>query len=411
MIVKSNHNLGMCRLLAVTSVASLAVSLTAPCLAQADVAPGPPEDSQSPAAESAPSVAEASPPAAELPPPVAGPQQSDAQAEQAPVEPEPQTQPTLPEPQTPPDAPETAPPPAKPRVGLTSQITCAESASYTPNPGDKTGRRLVLKSQHIELGGDMVFITSDQRVDASGRLHEPLAFTDVGLLRLRARRSFSDWFELYAATSVLAKQPTAWDEAIWQGARGGARLAFADHFAFRLGAAGGRLFETRGHYWQAEPELQLKADVDQLLRFELGLGSTTTVMNASTNAAALWLSEVNSHAEMQFGSTSGAFWVGLDYAVPIASGPNASAPDETSGRFLEPPVRLGLQVGGVLSVSEAGWDAFAVYNVVDRGELDRPETTLPILDGGFDQTQIILGVQHRFDSDPCTRICGRCVDE
>ena len=33
----------------------------------------------------------------------------------------------------------------------------------------------------------------------------------------------------------------------------------------------------------------------------------------------------------------------------------------------------------------------------DRGELDKPETTLPILDGGFDQLQLAIGVEYRFD--------------
>ena len=37
---------------------------------------------------------------------------------------------------------------------------------------------------------------------------------------------------------------------------------------------------------------------------------------------------------------------------------------------------------------------------LDRGELDKPETTQPILDGGFDQQQIAIGVEYRFDPKP-----------
>ena len=42
------------------------------------------------------------------------------------------------------------------------------------------------------------------------------------------------------------------------------------------------------------------------------------------------------------------------------------------------------------------------------GELSKPETTLPILDGGFDQQQLVVGVEYRFtpkrdDSDDYDR--------
>jgi hypothetical protein len=302
-------------------------------------------------------------------------------------------------------------PAACPRLA-SPQIACAESASYTPNPGSKSSDRIVLRSQYLELGGEMVFITSDERLDASGEPREAIRFTDVGMLRLRARRSFSDSLELYAASSVLAKQPADWDEATWQGALGGVRWAFAKQFAARLAAAGGPLFEERGYWWQAAPGLQAKASADGLLRFDLGLGGATTVLEARSNRETFWLQELTSHAEAQFGDNNGAFWVRLDYALPVASGPNASSPDPQSGRFLEPQTRLNLQVGGVLSVGRSGWDAFVTYNWLDRGELDAPQTLLPILDEGFDQSQIVLGVQHRFEHDSCRqRVCGRCVDD
>ena len=77
-------------------------------------------------------------------------------------------------------------------------------------------------------------------------------------------------------------------------------------------------------------------------------------------------------------------------------GQNPDAPSRTDTLFLDPSVQLGLYVGGVVSPRGSNWDLFVVYSFVDRGDLERPETTLPILDGGFDQRQLAIGVQHRF---------------
>ena len=291
------------------------------------------------------------------------------------------------------------------------QITCAESISFSPNYGAKNSEQIVLPTQDMELGGEMVFVTSEGRVGAMGDQRSEIRFTDVGLLRLRGRRSFTDWMEIYLASSLLAKQPGEWHESIWQDAQGGVRLAFADHFAARLGGGGGPLFEERGYWWRGSPELQAKASASRLLRFDLGLGSTTTVVKGKANEGAFWLEELSVHAETQFGAGDGAFWVRLDYSVPLASGPDGTAPDPRSDRYVDPQMRLGLQVGGVLTVSSTGWDAYFAYSVVDRGEPERAETVLPILDEGFDQTQIVFGVQHRFDTDTCQRRqCGDCLD-
>ena len=43
------------------------------------------------------------------------------------------------------------------------------------------------------------------------------------------------------------------------------------------------------------------------------------------------------------------------------------------------------------------WDMFAAFTIVDRGDLSRAQTLLPMLDGGFDQKQFILGLSRRLD--------------
>jgi hypothetical protein len=48
-------------------------------------------------------------------------------------------------------------------------------------------------------------------------------------------------------------------------------------------------------------------------------------------------------------------------------------------------------MGTVLSLVK-DWDIYADFAVIDRGDINNPATRLPILDGGFDQRQIIFGV-------------------
>jgi hypothetical protein len=40
------------------------------------------------------------------------------------------------------------------------------------------------------------------------------------------------------------------------------------------------------------------------------------------------------------------------------------------------------------------WDVFAKVVIIDRGELGMSATQLPILDGGFDQHQLVLGLTY-----------------
>lgn len=73
--------------------------------------------------------------------------------------------------------------------------------------------------KNAELGGEMAFITA-QSLPSDGALADTASdearFTDIALFRARARGSFSDTFELYGGTELLAKQPTTLDEPIWQ---------------------------------------------------------------------------------------------------------------------------------------------------------------------------------------------------
>ena len=81
-------------------------------------------------------------------------------------------------------------------------------------------------------------------------------------------------------------------------------------------------------------------------------------------------------------------WVGMSYAVPVSTRGFDPTTDQRARSGSRAP---DFRVGGVLSIAE-NWDLFAEYLVVDRGDRNNPATQLPVLDGGFDQRQVIFGV-------------------
>lgn len=260
---------------------------------------------------------------------------------------------------------------------------------------EKTDPRIVLRAGEVEAGGEVAYVTGQ-----SPLVDERLAFTDLAFVRLAARRSFIDSLELDLGATFAIKQPTGASEPFYQGATLGARLEFREGLAAELSGSHAPLIRNDGNAWSLEEGFAFKHEVYRYLRFRLGAGgSVTTLAYERPTARPFWLQEAFGRGEAQFGDTNAAFWVGADYHVPIASSPNGEQPDPVYGS-LDPRIGIGLEIGGVVSTRDEGWDVYAIYRVVDRGDAERPETELPILDGGFDQTQFIFGVRHQFGPPP-----------
>jgi hypothetical protein len=84
--------------------------------------------------------------------------------------------------------------------------------------------------------------------------------------------------------------------------------------------------------------------------------------------------------------------------VPIAHGPEGI--DVATGLSLDPRTHLGVTLGSFFNVSKK-WDMYVTTAWVDRGDAEKPATQLPILDGGFDQVQLAVGIIAHWSFDRC----------
>lgn len=262
--------------------------------------------------------------------------------------------------------------------------------SRATEPGAKASRSMVLRSGYVEAGADLVLLTCDECPSSAS-----IQLSDASLFRPAARYSVAERLELTAGTELLIKQPELWTESTWQGGFVGLRVPFARHFAASIQARTGPLLGESGEHWQLESTWLAKANIDPLLRFELALGELSTVLLYDReNPGSVFLQELTGHVEAQIGHRE-AFWIGATYSIPVAHAVSSGGATLNDTRRIEPSPRLDLELGGVMT--RGAWDLYALYAIIDRGDLADPGTTLPLLDGGFDQRQYVFGVRYRFE--------------
>lgn len=248
---------------------------------------------------------------------------------------------------------------------------------------------LVNPFRELEVEGSFRFVTapeSNLTADDGGELR----FTDVGIFHAGARYSFAQRFEVSGGIDLLAKQPSYLDEPAWNGGDLGFRFSLGKKWALWAGGAGGPLLADAGAWGDAAAGLQARTSIDETIRFQAAAGVSGTRLFMGEDSGRPWFTELVSHGEALLRAPRGeiAGWIGVDYRVPLA---------EADGTVeIDPKVRLNFQLGLMLGYVSK-WDLYLIYGVVDRGDVEEPDTTLPILDGGFDQSQIIFGAARRFD--------------
>lgn len=242
-----------------------------------------------------------------------------------------------------------------------------------------------------ELTGSMRFITSPE-VPGFGN-DEALRFSDLALFTVGGRYSVFSKLELSAAASFLAKQPSVTDEKPWQSVALGLRSPIGKRVALAVNGSGGHLIDHQGQWAAQSITLQWRKPIESLVQFDVSGGLEGLGLNAK-GAPSAFLTEVAINGSALFREPRGHWgsWIGIGYAIPV----DVHGNDPTTGMELDPQPRLDFRIGTVISLNR--WDLFAEFAVVDRGDLSNPATRLPVIDGGFDQRQVLFGVTRHIES-------------
>ncbi|CAN5532049.1 hypothetical protein BH11MYX1_BH11MYX1_13770 [soil metagenome] len=243
-----------------------------------------------------------------------------------------------------------------------------------------------------ELTGQMKFVMSDPSLGG-----EKLKFTDLGLFELAGRYSLTKQLELGGSIDVLPKQPSFTDEAVVQSGGGLVRLALDSKRAITVSGSGGHLLGHTGAWTRESVAFEYKKPISrEFLAFDMQVGVDEVTLGAP-HARGAYLTEASVSATALAHDPHGYFaaWLGIAYALPITS----SGLDPTTAMPLDPQARLDFHAGTGVAIDKT-WDLYADFAVIDRGDLTNPATRLPVLDGGFDQMQVMFGVTHHFHDQP-----------
>ena len=241
-----------------------------------------------------------------------------------------------------------------------------------------------------ELTGEMKFVMADAMPNGSA-----LKFTDLALFELVGRWSLFGKLEISGSADFLPKQPSFTDERPWQSAGGAVRAPLGDRSAITLSGGGGHLLDHTGMWSREALAIEWKKPIDpEFLAFDVQGGIDGVTLSAPRARGAV-ITELSVQTSALFHAPHGecGAWLGIGYAIPVQS----SGLDPTTGMALDPQPRVDFHAGAVLAI-EKTWDLFADFAVIDRGDLANAATRLPILDGGFDQKQIIFGVTRHIDA-------------
>jgi hypothetical protein len=242
-----------------------------------------------------------------------------------------------------------------------------------------------------ELTAQMRFLMTEPSLGG-----EAMKFSDLALFGLGGRWALFAKLELSLEATFLAKQPSFTDEKPWQSVGGTVRTPIGRRAALQISAAGGHLIDHEGMWTKEALTIEWRKPVMEMLQFDLA-GGVDGVSLSAPDAPSAFITEVAFSTSALFRVPNGVWggWVGMAYAIPIAF----RGQDPTTGTSVDPQPRLDFRIGTVLSLVRE-WDLFAEFAIVDRGDMEDPATRLPILDGGFDQQQVIFGVTRHLEGKP-----------
>lgn len=235
-----------------------------------------------------------------------------------------------------------------------------------------------------ELGASLDFLTTTEAALGDQKLE----VTDVVLFRVHGLVAIGRRGELFGGVDLLPKQPSYTDEHRWQGALAGGRVRFTSELsAYARGQLGPNL-DHDGFWGIGEAALQWKRHLaEKVVFWETTVGGSYTHL-VFDDADPVFQTDLVTQTGLAIREHRGRFatWLNFGFQFPLVA-----------SDALDPQVRVGMYFGMLVGVNK-GLDLFVEGSILDRGDLEDPATTLPILSGGFDQRRILFGFNRRFGS-------------
>jgi hypothetical protein len=272
--------------------------------------------------------------------------------------------------------------------------------SAEPTPRAMARGWLVEPKGSWSVGGALRFLMAGGGALGTNSVH----FGDALLLGLNGAFSPTNWDQILANVTLLPTQPADTHEWGWQGDSLADRIALGKHFAVGVSGALGPVLVDHSLWQSASLGLEARhnasdtSDLGQSMVFTGWIGGDMTTYKLRNAADRTWLDDVFVDGEVAIHDPDAeccAAWLGVRFAFPVLQRPTESSPDPATGGFLAMRPWTTFRFGGTLSYID-DWDLWSELDVTSRGDLTKPGTTLPILDGGFSQSILEIGVTRHF---------------
>lgn len=242
-----------------------------------------------------------------------------------------------------------------------------------------------------DLGTHIKFITPSKTVDG-------LQLPGIVRLGFSGRISLTERLELSGQFALPPKQTNVTDAPPLFGGDLMARVAIGRRHSLYLGTSARRLLQLAGPRddgvlgavamgWDG------RSFMDLARRFSFSWNVGAGAGRVFSAAEPVWLAEAIAGLGLTGAFIRGnvGFTLGADFRFPVVSGGRAYWMVDMPS--INPQTRVDLY--GTLFVSLAtGWNVTTTFTLGDRGDLNHPETILPTLDGGYDQTQFMVSFSY-----------------
>lgn len=286
------------------------------------------------------------------------------------------------------------------QYNVPAQATGGSEQILVKSDGDYSDDREKDDDIGQEVGASLDFVTRDSAPD-----QRAFKFTDVVLFRLHTLIAVGKQTEIFGGVDLLPKQPSDTNESKWQTAMLGTRYTMSKHVSVYARGQGGPGIDRSGMWLAGEAAVQTRMHLaERVLFWESAVGAEHTRLYPEDDAR-LWNTELLAQTGIALREKHGYFagWLNFGFHFPLAHRgrmavpvPGAT-PDVTMMENMDPQTRVGVSIGALIGVTR-GLDLFLEISILDRGDLANPTTTLPILEGGFDQRRIVFGFNRRFGS-------------